>query len=201
MSWSEQLHVWLFTNTFPRVLGDNLCVLAWYQTHAESISTDTAGARQYKNYCSISAAAASGTFEKRLELFKGLCCISFSSKLRHETLSYRSSLRWCNIYSENSYTYCLLKNFWLNNSTEVTNSNAYLEDFHIFALWSLDWKTPILGNYISPFLLDNTGVKNLCERIIFWHKKLSILMFSNAKKKKKINLHDLVKSSCYSFIF
>lgn len=70
----------------------------WYGTkhmHAESTSTDTAsGARQYKNYCSIWCCCSFRNIQKRVGLFNGLCCISFSRTLRNETLSYRSSLMW-----------------------------------------------------------------------------------------------------------
>jgi len=37
------------------------------------------------------AAAASGTFQKRIGVFKGLCYISFYSNLKYVTLSYRNS--------------------------------------------------------------------------------------------------------------
>lgn len=52
--WSQERHVWFFTGTFHKGLGDILYVLAWAQIHAESSLPDIASSeRQYKKNFSI----------------------------------------------------------------------------------------------------------------------------------------------------
>lgn len=102
----------------------------------------------------FAAAAASGSFQKRIACFKGLCCIYFCSNLRNKTLSYSSKFHWCSTSSESGYTCCLFKDFWLNNSMGVTNiKKAFTFFFSKCALWKLEWKTLILVNYIPSLFI------------------------------------------------
>ena len=139
--WSQKRRL-VFTNTSHSGLGDKLYVWAWAQIHAERAWPDTASsARQYKRYFSICCC----------------CCFKNVKKQTNKTnplktgvifLSFLTIWESC-ICSENSSTYCLIRN--LITSINATNFNACFHILKQTCTVKSGLKIPFKGNSISHF--------------------------------------------------